>query len=293
MMSATTPQIRRDTVSVVLNVFKRSANYEAQLAAIKAQTHPVTEIMVWENGNDSVPPGTASVHARSSKNLGVWARFAFALNATSDFVWMIDDDSIPGPEWLASALDAHDQTGGLIGSRGLRFRTTESYTLYDEFGPNNPNAEIVEVDIVGHNWIFPKPWLSSFWALGDSRFDHDLAGEDIHLSFAVQKFLGVGTFVPPHPPSGFNLWGESPALDSEFGRDPHAISGNPASMKRFEDAYAHYIALGFRPLCNRRVEFAPSVFDSVKARMVRQSPAFAHHVARILRAFKIRKPPSS
>lgn len=288
-MIATAPQIRRDTVSVVLNVFKRSANYEAQLAAINAQTHPVTEILVWENGNDSVPPKTASVHARSSKNLGVWARFAFALNATSDFVWMIDDDSTPGPEWLASALDAHYQTGGLIGSRGLRFRTTDSYTLYDEFGPNNPNSDIVEVDIVGHNWIFPKSWLAHFWGLGNQRFDHDLAGEDIHLSFSVQSELGLGTFVPAHPQDSVSKWGEAPANSAIFGKDRHAISTNPASMQRFEQAYAHYISVGFRPLCARDANLTPRITDLVSAKVIKLNPSLAHKVAKLLKFNKSSK----
>jgi hypothetical protein len=286
MMSAKAPQIRRDSVSVVLNVFKRSANYEAQLAAIAAQTHPVTEILVWENGHDSVDPSSANVHARSSKNLGVWARFAFALNATSDFIWMIDDDSIPGPEWLASALDAHYQTGGLIGSRGLRFRTEDSYTLYDEFGPNNPNSDIVEVDIVGHNWIFPRSWLTHFWSLGDKRFNDGLAGEDIHLSFSIQQALGAGTFVPPHPHDSFSRWGESSAESANFGKEKHAISASPASMKRFEQAFAHYISVGFRPLCIRDESLKPRISDVVSAGVVKLSPLIAHKIAKFFRLNK-------
>ena len=286
MMSAKAPRMRKDTVSVVLNVFKRSANYGAQLAAIAAQTHPVTEILVWENGNDSVHPGSANVHARSSKNLGVWARFAFALNASSDFIWMIDDDSIPGPEWLESALDTHHVTGGLIGSRGLRFRTVDSYTLYDEFGPNNPNDEIVEVDIVGHNWIFPKSWLAQFWSLGNERFKNPLAGEDIHLSFIAQTVCGAGTFVPPHPIENKQLWGEQSAQEAAFGSDESAISKDLASMRKFEDAYRHYLTLGFAPLCTRDFGSKPKAADRLTARTLRRAPKLAHKLATWLNVHK-------
>ncbi len=285
-MSSTAPQFPKDSVSVVLNVFRRSANYEAQLAAIKAQTHPVSEILVWENGNESVPLETASVHARSSKNLGVWARFAFALNATSEFIWMIDDDSIPGPHWLQNALETHRMTGGLIGSRGLRFRTTDSYTLYDEFGPNNPNSEIVEVDIVGHNWVFPRPWLGQFWSAYPGRFDNPLAGEDIHLSFIAQTLCGAGTFVPPHPPSRREVWGEQPAEEAQFGRDESAISKNLASMTKFENAYQHYLRNGFMPLCIRDSQLAPGGVDRLSAMALRRAPRLAHNLAKWL---KLRK----
>jgi len=286
MMSAKAPQIHKDSVSVVLNVFKRSANYEAQLSAIAAQTHTVAEILVWENGNESVPPQSATFHARSSKNLGVWARFAFALNATSEFIWMIDDDSIPGPKWLENALQAHRQTGGLIGSRGLRFRTADSYTLYDEFGPNNPNSEIVEVDIVGHNWIFPRSWLGEFWSKDSTRFTNPLAGEDIHLSFIAQTLCGAGTFVPPHPVEKREMWGEQPALEAEFGSDENAISRDLASMRKFEDAYRHYINIGFEPLCERDPHNKPTSFDRASAKALRRAPRLAHSLAKWLNVKK-------
>ena len=222
------------------------------------------------------------VHARSNSNLGVWARFAFALNASSQYIWVIDDDAIPGTRWLQNALHTHLSTGGLVGSRGLRFRTTSSYTLYDEFGPNSPNPEASEVDIVGHNWLFPREWLGAFWSVYSERFPGNLAGEDIHLSYAVQKVLGVGTFVPPHPIEDRSLWGEQPASEAEFGSDGAAISIDPRSMKKFEDAYAHYMALGFAPMCTRGGDYRPSASDQLAARLIAANPSLVQRFTKVL-----------
>lgn len=271
---------------MILNVYKRSANLSRQLEAISAQTIPVTEILIWENGEESSGSSGPAIRARSDSNLGVWARFAFALNSSSQFVWIIDDDVVPGTGWLESALNVHASTGGLVGSRGLRFKTSASYTLYDEFGPNNPNGEVEEVDIVGHNWIFPRAWLGVFWGEIGNQFQNSRAGEDIHLSYAIQKNLGVGTFVPPHPANNRAIWGEQPAQESEFGQDEHAISRSTESMRKFEEAYAHYIRCGFKPMSVRKADFRERAWDRAIGSAVRANPSLAHKIARLFRLTK-------
>ena len=86
------------TITVILNVFRRSKSLEQQLAAIRAQSVPVDKILVWENGVESVPEALREglIISRANENLGVWARFAYALNADTDFILMLDDDTIRG-----------------------------------------------------------------------------------------------------------------------------------------------------------------------------------------------------
>lgn len=246
-------QFDQPSVSVVLNVFKRGENFARQLDAVRAQTLPPKEILIWENGADKVElSGESGVtRARSEDNLGVWARFAYALNASSEFVWLIDDDTIPGPGWLENALRTFRSNPGVIGSRGLKFSSSTNYLLYEEYGPNRPSEKVEEADIVGHNWVIPRAWLGFFWSEYGQKFPHDLAGEDIHLSFAVQKHLGLGTFVPPHPADNQDWWGELSSQSDFDGTDENAISQSPESMRRFERAYAHYVRLGFEPVCVR------------------------------------------
>lgn len=267
---------------MILNLYKRGHRLAEQIHAVRGQSHPVTEIILWENGEPSVPGVSTDLKLTSSRNLGVWARFTAALNAQGSFVWMIDDDTIPGARFLENALETFNNNPGIIGSRGLLFRTPRSYTLYDEVGPLNPVATVTEVDIVGHNWVFPTDWLGAFWAEYPNRFDHPLAGEDMHLSFSVQKHLGFGTFVPPHPIDAPEMWGDQASQSKGQGADEFAISRSPASMKRFEDAYRHYVDLGFQ-ICKSRSEGSEiPLADSLAAEIVRRHPFGAQRVAQLL-----------
>ena len=282
---------RATTVSVIMNVFRRGSNFDDQIAAIKSQTHRVSEILVWENGSDRSGFENSEDQsvwgARASKNLGVWARFAFALNTKSEFVWVIDDDSIPGPRWLESVLSEFSKSPGVYGSRGLRFYGTSSYSLYEEYGALRNSSITEQVDIVGHNWVFPRDWLQYFWAEYGNAFPSDLAGEDIHLSYAVQKHLGLGTFVPPHPPSNLEVWGEVPNVAKLDGASNEAISKQPRSLKRFESAYSHYISLGFKPMIDQSEKQVISrlVYEA-QAVGLRSAPHLIHKLARALKITK-------
>lgn len=240
-------------VSVVLNAYRRRRNLPNQVQAVLSQTVEVQEILIWENGRDRDSEGPlrvpeATYIASSTQNLGVWARFTFALNAKGDFLWILDDDTIPGPRWLESALGTFQSSPGVIGSRGLIFRSDRSYLGYREVGPNFPNSETTQVDLLGHNWVFPRKWLAYFFAEYGNRFDNPLAGEDIHLSYSVQKHLGLGCFVPPHLPEKMEHWGELVEKSLYSGRDAAAISADLVSLKKFEKAFRHYVSLGFTPL---------------------------------------------
>lgn len=272
-------------VSVVLTAFRRRDNLQTQIDAVRGQTQGVHEILVWENGPDSqsglIVTG-ADLIGTSSTNLGVWARFIFSLNATGDFLWILDDDTIPGPGWLKNALDTFGTHNGVIGSRGLRFRSAESYLLYDEFGPNRPNETVEEVDLLGHNWVFPTSWLSYFFSEFDGRFRSPLAGEDLHLSHSILKHLGLRCYVPPHPPGDKTIWGELEDLSLYSGRDEAGISSDPKSLVKFEKAFRHYVHQGFIPICGSHAGLS----EKLMGKMVSRAPALSSRLAGTL---KIRK----
>ena len=268
-------------VSVVLTAYNRRDNLQRQIDAVRSQTHEVLEILVWENGTNASSPLTASgvdLFGSSSANLGVWARFVFALNVRGNFTWVLDDDTIPGPGWLKIALDTFEKHPGVIGSRGLRFKTSESYLIYDEFGPNNPGDAIEEVDLLGHNWIFPTSWLSYFFAEFANRFENPLVGEDLHLSHAVHKHLGLRCYVPPHPHDNKTIWGEVEEFSLYSGRDPAGVSFNQESLRKFENAFRHYVNQGFVPINGETAQMG----DKLLGKLVGRAPAVSSKLARSL-----------
>ena len=274
--------IGQGEVSVVLNVFQRSKHFERQLRSLLNQSVKPREILVWENGAESVPRDLQNLVtvSRASKNFGVWARFAYALNATSEFVCIIDDDTIPGSDWLKNCLDTITETPGLLGTRGLAFESPRNYSINSESGVYGPNEQTTQVDIVGHSWFFRREWLAAYWAEYPSRFDNSLAGEDIHFSYAIQKHLGLPTLVPPHRKSHPEEWGSDPRCARELGEERVAISKRVNAMQIFEDALQHYRKLGFKTLVESgHVEITPkSKFPSWVYWVASRFPRLSHHL---------------
>lgn len=239
----------KPTVAALLNVYMRGEHLEKQIGALLEQSVPPDRIYIWQNGDHFEIPEhilKMAVVSRCNENLGVWARLAFALNIREDYICMLDDDTIPGDKWIQNCLSTLKTHQGLLGTRGLRFKSPASYRWADEFGWNSPNEEIVQVDIVGHAWFFKRELLQAFWSEAPSEPFTPTAGEDIHFSFAIQKHLGLNTYVPPHPENDMTLWGSTPIYARTIGTSKAAISKQPESLGKFQKAYLSYIKRGFK-----------------------------------------------
>lgn len=239
---------REKKVSVVLNAFKRTEYLELQLDAVEKQTIKPENIYVWQNSGGHIPENLKDrfILAECSENLGVWARFAFALNIDSDYICVFDDDTIPGERWLENCLDTIEKHEGLLGTRGLRFLSSHRYHPFEAYGWDNPNPEVISVDIVGHAWFFKREWLGAFWSEMPPTNASKIAGEDIHFSYIMQQKLGLKTYVPPHPEDDLSLWGSLPDYGNKIGTDSSAISSSEEALSRFDLALQYYTAKGFK-----------------------------------------------
>lgn len=234
-------------IAAVLNVFKRVDFLELQLEAIENQTIQPIDIFVWQNDGDSIDERLLSrfTLAKCSDNLGVWARFAYALNTDADYICVFDDDTIPGCRWFENCVNTLQEHDGLLGTRGLRYMSPKRYHPFEHYGWGNPNEETVQVDIVGHAWFFKREYLAYFWSEMPPKDASKIAGEDIHFSYMLQKF-GIGTYVPPHPRGDRSLWGSLPEYGEKIGTDDNAISSSQSALSRFDMALQYYTNKGFR-----------------------------------------------
>lgn len=237
-------------ITVVLNGYKRSKYLETQLNSIKNQTLQPSEILLWQNAGDIFDENLTRLvtHASCNKNLGVWARFAFALNANTEYICVFDDDTIPGKKWLENCYNTIQTHDGLLGTIGVRFLTTTNYLPIERVGWANPNQNVEEVDIVGHSWFFRRDWLSTFWRELPDTTQSKIVGEDVHFSYTLKKYLGVKTFVPPHPRNDPEMWGSSPNTAWSMGQDQAAISMNHENLKIMSKTYVDYVNKGFNPI---------------------------------------------
>ncbi|MFM7469803.1 MAG: glycosyltransferase family 2 protein [Vampirovibrionales bacterium] len=225
-------------VTIILNGFRRGKNLDAQLNALKRQTVPPADIMLWYNapstGLASLPKYNfgAIRHTKaavSNHNWGVWARFYYALNVRTTYVCIFDDDTIPGPRWLENCLHTIQTHRGLLGSIGLVFEDAQDYYQHTRYGWANPIETPVQVDIVGHAWFFEKAFLTAY-CRELPLLDVQLCGEDIHFSYTLQKYMQLPTWVPPHPKEAPEFWGSTHGW--QLGTDAHAISLKHVKKKR-------------------------------------------------------------
>jgi hypothetical protein len=218
-----------ETITVVLNEYRRGIKQLVeQLNAVQRQTIKADEVLIWHNGGQASSAPSPLISARCSVNLGVWARFAFALNATSEYVCVLDDDTIPGERWFENCLATIRQREALLGTVGILYidpvppgsPECSYYQGLTRVGWVNQNPFAAQVDFVGHAWFFRRAWLSTFWReLPQWKFP--VCGEDMHFSAMLQKYLGVPTVVPPHPAEDKSLWGS--IRGDELGKDVHSL----------------------------------------------------------------------
>ena len=241
------------TVSIILNGYKRN-HLKEQVDAIKSQTYPVEEIFYWQNTvpGFSYDEDTYSElnSALSNYNYGVWARFAYALNCRTDYVCVLDDDTIPGTRWIENCVKTYETHPGLLGGIGLWFNN-KNYELellengeVAKFGWQVNNPEPVQVDIVGHSWFFARDLLSVFWReIPDNRWTM-LCGEDIHFSHMLQKYTDLKTWVPPHPPKDTSMWSSLKAI--QYGGDHLATANTTVQTGEMAKYLSHCCDNGFK-----------------------------------------------
>lgn len=199
-------------VSVILSKHKRLHLLPEQIRAINSQSLKVSEILF----DDS-----------SKLGKGVWERFNLARSAKNDLICIIDDDTIPGVNYLQNCLDQFNSKEGVYGTKGIIFKSNTHYkNNYQEVGWCNPNEESIQVDYCCHSWFFKKEWLNYFWRATDIPLK---CGEDMNLSFQLQK-EGIPTFVPPHPKEDKTLWGSTKG--KEYGDDTNSLwISNPDNFR--------------------------------------------------------------
>ena len=241
-------------VTVVLNGYKRGQHLAQQLEAVKKQTLRPKEIMLWQNAGEDFDPQIAgkTTWASCNKNFGVWARFAYALNAKTEYICVFDDDTIPGKRWLENCYETIQKHEGLLGTIGVVYQTPNSYHPMDRVGWAEPNEKTERVDIVGHAWFFKREWLSTFWRELPEEDHPMIVGEDMHFSVMLQKYLGLNTYVPPHPKDNKELWGSLPDTAWRIGQDDAALSMNMDNVELMSQQLRKYTSNGFKIINNKK-----------------------------------------
>ena len=144
-------------VTAVLVAYNRRELLQESLAALAQQTRPVDRLVIVDNASTDGSGEAAEALVqewggrarliRLTENTGGAGGFAVGIAAAIaedgiDWVWVMDDDTVPGPDALAGALDAHERyraTGpddlAVMGSRVI-------WTDGEDHPMNTPKAKI-------------------------------------------------------------------------------------------------------------------------------------------------------
>ncbi|KAH7425780.1 hypothetical protein KP509_11G070500 [Ceratopteris richardii] len=220
-------------ITVILNHFKRKTLC-AQLDALKQQTIPFHKIWVLafgspgedrfrqivESYNDSRINFISSTH-----DFKYYGRFQVALQSDdADYIYILDDDMIPGRKMLhiLSHIAGTDKYhNGVLGSIGrvLPFRQKDfTFPSYRKFGSKEAGLylpdpayniivdRIVQVDFLSSSWFLSAELVKTIFIETPFTF---ATGEDLHLSYQLQKYRDAGSFVVPIDPEDKDTWGDS------------------------------------------------------------------------------------
>lgn len=248
--------MNKPKITALVNCYKRWDSLALQIQAIENQTIAPHEICLWVNASDQFKKFDKNIFNKyktiiSNHNYGVWPRFAHALNATGDYVCVFDDDTIPGSMWFENCMNEMNKQEGLYGTRGIIFKDQNYFGYLADVGWHSANPNTIKVDIVGHAWFFPKHYLSAFWRETNDSISR-FCGEDIHFSYAIQKYLQANTFVPPHPRENLKMWGSIPQYGLHWGCDQNAISEQQGINDQFKTALTYYCNKGFKLIASNQ-----------------------------------------
>jgi hypothetical protein len=248
-------------LTAIVNGYARPEFLPLVWEAIQLQTRRPRETWIVQNhpGSRATVPrdffGRARAHdtviVDSGLNHGPWFRFLIAaLHCRTRFVAVLDDDTLPGREAFAAALECLEARPGVYGGRGITFRNegrAPSFWGHEVFGWPAGTAETTRVDFVGHLWVMETAWLPTLFAhlprrLFDAAEPGRECGEDMFLSHVAQR-SGIDTFVYPHGSVCNERWSSIQAY--EMGYHPAAMSLTGALQAG--DAYlAEFVAAGWR-----------------------------------------------
>ncbi len=192
---------------------------------------------------------------RCNANLGGWPRFQQALNARTKYVCILDDDTLPGPEWLEAAVaririaeEDPEMESICVAAAGEIFREDNSDSRY-LIGPQSPRGEEIDVDIGRQGWVFNKDLLRPFILNpppGDGRI-----GWDFHLAVNLHM-QDVLTVVLPYEQGNMAKWGmlEAPSLERSLTSQlqVEAASGGKDMAFRRRELYKAYRAIDWVPI---------------------------------------------
>ena len=189
-------------ITVILTVWKRN-HLEEQIEALLKQSKPPFEIWVQQTQNHVDVNDVIEKYREKiqyfcyQENKGVFGRFESVADVRTEYVFIIDDDIIPGVQFLEIALHKSFELNAIISPNGRHINpinNTDGEYIGDGyfFGYSFCKKDTL-VDFGNNAWFFKTEWLDFFLQYPPMYRNN---GEDIQLSASLKLKKNIDTYVP-------------------------------------------------------------------------------------------------
>lgn len=215
-------------IIVILTAYKRDY-FREQITALLNQTIKPCKIILLNNGTlnvDSLRHEFGISLINSDLNTKFWGRFCIAKLFNTEYVLMVDDDTIPGKMWIENCLKLCESKNSIITGNGR--------TLTNAFVSSDDD---IQVAFGGHSWFYKKEWLKYFLIEDPINYD---TGEDIMFSALCKIHGNIETWMPKQN-------GETSSEQISYSNDEHASFRRHSDWDSIrQDICNHYINRGWK-----------------------------------------------
>jgi len=175
-------------ITTVLTVFDRHNYLESQIESIKDQTVDSDIFMIWRNNIKYNLDYPAIIYRNESNHFNsLYGRFYNSMHITSPYVFILDDDIIPGKRYLERCVKFSQKNNDrvVVCTYGVNFNERETkYNVSSRFNHDIFLNEPSQVHMGGQGWFMKTELLKYF--LYQPPIDLS-TGEDLHFSFCLYK----------------------------------------------------------------------------------------------------------
>lgn len=209
-----------ESCAAIITVWKRSDYLKEQLEALKNQTKEVTSILIIQNENhfeiskDLIKEYNLNVIKSSINSL--YTRWIIGYLLNEKYIYVLDDDVIPGEKWVEISINALNKYNALVGPSGRRIALT-----------NTPAWKSIETyngldqacDWVCNSYFFKREWIQYITAAERYMRTHKTF-DDIQLATTLKIFGGINCVVPGQSKKNLEINGHK---KREYGHDDNAL----------------------------------------------------------------------
>ena len=190
-------------VTTILTVTDRFSYLESQLQALENQTVDSDIFIHWNTDKEYTYNYPALIYTNQHKRAPLYNRFFNSLQFLTPYVFICDDDILPGKKYLERCINFVESNNACIVSYGMIFAEEETqYKVKERIEHRNYLSTPKRVNMGGQGYFFKTDLLYDY--VKYKTFDMS-TGEDIHLGFICHK-LNLPTYVLNSDKSNKDTW---------------------------------------------------------------------------------------